>query len=260
MSVRDSHEARQARRRGVDWVDLKDPNNGSLGAADEATAAAVARELQQSSDSANPSHRVQSAAVGELRDMPTLAAKSLACYFPLLKVGLSGLCERQDWPQQLAEFSKMVELAGARLVPVIYADHVACHAPDPAQVIEVAASLHEQPAVPRADSSYALASSSDDIAAPLGMPRYLLIDTFTKDGRRLLDWMELAELESIVHQAAASGRQTVVAGSLALLDIPQLMSLPIAAIAVRGAVCVGDRRSGLCPEKLRHWVELFSAR
>src|SRR5690606_35058064 len=84
VSVRNSCEARVARLSGVGWIDLKNPDSGSLGAADEATAAAVARELQQTSDSAKLANRLMSAAVGELRDMPTAAAKSLARYFPLL--------------------------------------------------------------------------------------------------------------------------------------------------------------------------------
>lgn len=268
VSVRDSCEAHLAQLSGVDWIDLKNPENGALGAADRATAAAVARELQQSDASPKTANRLMSAAVGELCDMPTAAAESLAVYFPLLKVGLSGLRNRQNWPKQLNEFADAVMLAGAHLVPVVYADHVVCDAPPPTQVIEVAARLDAHRAGPRngsradtvAEKDAEKVAGQDAFASAVGGQRYLLVDTFTKDGRRLLDWMQLAELRSVVEQAAASGRQTVVAGSLALQDLPQLMSLPIAAIAVRGAVCAGDRRSGLCPEKLRQWVELFSAR
>lgn len=272
VSVRDSQEARLARLCGVDWIDLKNPDSGALGAATEATAAAVARELQPPDSFDKPANRLTSAAVGELRDMPIEAAKSLARYFPLLKVGLSGLRNQPNWPEQLAEFANTVTLAGARLVPVIYADYVVCDAPAPAQIVEVAARLDEQAAArlgPQADTAANTAANTaaghglekaPAASARVNTERYLLVDTFTKDGRRLLDWMQLAELQAIVEQAAASGRQTVVAGSLALQDLPQLMSLPVAAIAVRGAVCAEDRRSGLCPQKLQQWVELFSAR
>lgn len=261
VSIRNSHEARLARLGGVAWIDLKNPESGSLGAADEVTAAAVARELQQRGDTAQSPNRLTSAAVGELRDLPRTAAESLARHFPLLKVGLSGLRDSRDWPQRLREFSKLVKLAGARLVPVIYADHVACRAPAPSQVIEVAGTLwDEHVAGPPADTVVGSPTALPEGPPGSPLPRYLLVDTFTKDGRRLLDWMQPAELGSLLELARISGRQTVVAGSLALQDLPHLMPLPIAAVAVRGAVCRGDRRSSLCPEKLRHWVELFSAR
>ena len=250
---------------GVAWIDLKDPDGGSLGAADAATAAVVGETLRAGRDRDG---RITSAALGELSDTPTIAAKYLAGYFPLLKVGLSGLRDTADWPERLSQLYTTIHMAGAQLVPVIYADHHACRAPRPEQVIEVAHALREQPArrlpkmVPaRVSAMVADAEeySGGEVMEP-GRARYVLIDTFTKDGRRLLDWMAPAELESIVQLAAASGRQTVVAGSLALQDLPQLMQLPVAAIAVRGAVCAGDRRSGLCAEKLRQWVELFAAR
>ena len=264
VSVRNSQEARLARSSGVDWIDLKNPDSGALGAADEATAAAVAQELQQSDGFDEAASRLTSAAVGELRDWPTAAVESLARYFPLLKVGLSGLRDRQHWPEQVAEFANTVKLAGSRLVPVIYADYEVCNAPAPAQIVEVASRLDEQQSASGIGLQAASAAGHDPgralAASGVDTQRYLLVDTFTKDGRRLLDWMQLAELQAIVEQVAASGRQTVVAGSLALQDLPQLMSLPVAAIAIRGAVCADDRRSGLCPAKLQQWVELFSAR
>ncbi|MCA9180122.1 MAG: hypothetical protein KDA51_01680, partial [Planctomycetales bacterium] len=88
-------------------------------------------------------------------------------------------------------------------------------------------------------------------------PRYLLVDTFTKDGRGLLDWLEVFQLEAIIQHAAQVGRQIVLAGSLSQRDLPKLRNLSVAAIAVRGAVCANGRRSEVCPQKLQQWVELF---
>lgn len=39
--------------------------------------------------------------------------------------------------------------------------------------------------------------------------RYLLVDTFTKDGRGLLDWLDVPELEAIIQHASQVGRQVV---------------------------------------------------
>lgn len=249
VSVRDAHEARLARLAGVDWIDLKDPTAGSLGAADAVVAASVAEELRDFADFANSDNCVVSAAVGELRDAPLAIARQLGRHFSLLKVGLSGLRGSPQWPQQFVDFAHVLHGIGASLVPVIYADHELCSAPTPAQVIEVASQQFASQLV-WADRPANSRSSS----------QYLLIDTYTKDGRRLLDWMGVPELGAIIEQAAAGGRQVVVAGSLALQDLPKLLGLPIAAIAVRGAVCAADRRSGISTQKLQQWVELFRNR
>ncbi len=252
VSIRNADEARLARTAGVEWIDLKNPDGGSLGAADELTAIAVADELCHFTDPVNSAGCVVSAAVGELRDVPLTAARYLAQRFSLLKVGLSGLRDREDWSPALVEFSNQLQTFGASLVPVIYADHEHCLAPTPAQVIETA-------------EQCSLASNSVDSSALSATrtgvgSRYLLIDTFTKDGRRLLDWIDLPELEAIIERAAQTGRQVVLAGSLSQHDLPKLWNLPVAAIGVRGAVCAGDRRSEVCAQKLQQWVELFGNR
>ena len=233
VSVRDSREAQLARRSGVPWIDLKDPDNGSLGAAGEAIAAAVAGELR-ASDMLPES--LISAAVGELRDEPLQTALRLAQYFPLLKVGLAGVQADAQWQRRWLELAKQIDGAGAELVPVIYADHALCGAPSPIEVLSLAQRTQ------------------------VGRLGYLLIDTYTKDGRRLHDWMGRAQIEQTIQAAAEVGRRVVLAGSLTAQDLPGLLSLPIAAVAVRGAVCSGDRRSGLCPEKLRQWVDYLQIR
>ncbi len=70
VSIRNADEARLARTAGVEWIDLKNPDGGSLGAADELTSIAVADELCHFTDPVNSAGCVVSAAVGELRDVP----------------------------------------------------------------------------------------------------------------------------------------------------------------------------------------------
>ena len=125
-------------------------------------------------------------------------------------------------------------------------------APTPAQVIEVAEQCSGQ--LNSVDSSARGASLTPSTS------RYLLVDTFTKDGRGLLDWIGLPELAAVIEHAAQTGRLVVLAGSLAQQDLPKLWDLPVAAIAVRGAVCAADRRSEVCAQKLQQWVELFRNR
>lgn len=249
VSIRNAYEARLARTAGVDWIDLKNPDGGSLGAADELTSVSVAEELRRFSGPIHSAGCVRSAAVGELRDSPLATARYLAQHFSLLKVGLSGMRERADWSTALVDFSKQLQAFGANLVPVIYADHELCLAPRPDQIIEVSEQCTEQ--LSSANSSTRRKSLTG------AAPRYLLVDTYTKDGRGLLDWLGVPELEAIIARAAQAGRQVVLAGSLAQHDLPKLWNLSVAAIAVRGAVCATDRRSEICPQKLQQWVELF---
>ncbi len=219
---------------GVEWIDLKNPDAGSLGAADADVARQVAASLSSSSYSGV---RLTSAAAGELRDDPQSSALMLAQYFPLVKVGLAGLGGSGQWQAQFQELALQLHQAGAQLVPVIYADYGQCNAPAPQTILDCVAALE--------------ARKIDETGS-----RYLLVDTFTKRGERLLDWLDETELTTLMQRASQIGRQTVLAGSLALSDLPKLLKLPMSAIAVRGAVCSGDRRSGLCEQKVQQWLQL----
>lgn len=236
VSIRDSGEAALAKSLGVEWIDLKNPDAGSLGAADERVAQNVASILKLDDDS----HvRVTSAAAGEFCQNPLTTCLMLARYFPLVKVGLSELATVVDWQAKFCAVAQQLNMAGSQIVPVIYADYRTCSAPAPQDILAAVESLE-----PHADPQSSL-------------ERFILVDTHTKDGRRLLDCLNHAELASVVQGAGAIGRQVVLAGSLALSDLPTLLQLPVAAIAVRGAVCSGDRRSSLCPRKVTQWLALL---
>jgi uncharacterized protein (UPF0264 family) len=231
VSVRDAAEAQLANSLGVQWIDLKNPEAGSLGAADSLTALRVSTIL------AGRAGLLTSAAAGELRNQATPAAHMLAPLFPLIKVGMSGLSGDDSWTGQLQGLRHEIESAGSQLVPVIYADYEACSAPTPQEILA---------AVGNMDQAFPNWSGQ----------RYILIDTYTKDGRRLLDWLSETQLMDIMHQAGQQRRQVVLAGSLALADLPKLLKLPAAAIAVRSAVCSSDRRSPICPQKVTHWLKI----
>lgn len=222
VSVRDTSEASLVQSLGVDWIDLKNPDAGSLGAADASTVQKVATTLHGFDQ--------RSAAIGELVDFAIAQVTFFALHFPFVKVGLSKCKTRTNWIEQLRALDNAAIAAGARAVPVIYADHHACEAPPPETVLEVSAML---------------------------MSPLVLIDTFHKTGKRLLDWLKMVELGSIVQAANRAEIQVVLAGSLSREDLPQLLDLPVAAIAVRGAVCGGDRRTAICAGKVAQWVELF---
>jgi (5-formylfuran-3-yl)methyl phosphate synthase len=234
VSVRDYAEAQLVQALGVQWIDLKNPAAGSLGAADALTALRVSTIL------AGNSGLLTSAAAGELHNA-TPAAQMLAPLFPLIKVGMAGLQGDDSWAGRLQVLRHEIESAGSQLVPVIYADYEACRAPTPHQILAAVEQMDQAVSIP-------------------GSQRYMLVDTHTKDGRRLLDWLSAPQLKEIIHQAHQQRRQVVLAGSLALADLPKLLKLPAAAIAVRSAVCTTDRSSPICAQKIADWLRIVENR
>lgn len=73
---------------------------------------------------------------------------------------------------------------------------------------------------------------------------YLLIDTFQKDGRTLLDFLQLDELAAIIGGWHFEDRKVAVAGALALSTVHLVLALQPDLIAVRSAVCAEGQRYG----------------
>lgn len=221
VSVRDSHEAALCLAAGVDWIDLKDPSAGSLGMPSMQAAHDVARVLEN--------HRQRSVALGELAEMTDWTqAREISLLFPIAKVGLSALGRVPDWQDGLQELS--CTLSGY-LIPVVYADWESCEAPEPLQIARWASDQH----------------------CP-----FLLIDTFHKDGRRLLDHLSFEHVDELIHIARCGGTKVVLAGSLSMKNVSTLLQLPCAALAVRGAVCRGSRQGELCADRLHEWIHAVS--
>jgi (5-formylfuran-3-yl)methyl phosphate synthase len=217
ISIRNTEEATIVRDAGVDWIDLKDPSAGSLGRSSLSDAVAVAEMLSD--------YPQRSAALGELHDLDEQVALEFAPLFPVLKVGLSGLMGSQSdrsasWQARFQSLATQLRDRGAELIPVAYADWSICGAPALQEVLTLAQAVRA---------------------------RHLLIDTFVKDGRGLLDWLSVDELVQVVQSAAEFDCGIVLAGSLKFADVPALLKLQPAALAVRGAVCQADSSA---PESL----------
>lgn len=227
VSVRDAREARLAVESGVDWIDLKEPTAGPLGAADLDTVRAVAQVLS--------SHDRRSAALGELVHCCPSQAREYANYFPLLKMGLSNVMAdsmwRNHWRQRLDELDGELRKTGCSLVPVVYADWQQCGAPPITDIVDYAGRVR----------------------AP-----FLLIDTYQKNGSHLLDHLSQQDLLAIVRQLAANQCRVVLAGSLGIQQANQLSQLPVEAIGIRGAVCLNGRVNSLCEEKIKAWISEFN--
>lgn len=75
-----------------------------------------------------------------------------------------------------------------------------------------------------------------------------LIDTLTKDGRNLFDFLPEDELTEMVFEGKRDGMSTALSGHLKMSDLDELARVNPDIVGVRGAVCAkGDRVEGV------HW-------
>lgn len=223
VSVRDVAEAEIAFSAGADLIDIKEPRHGSLGAADAQTTQAICARFS--------GRALLSAALGEL-----LAERSGNSAVPVdglrfAKLGLAGCGKLSDWPERWR-----VGLAGwpssIRPVAVIYAD---AHAESPSEQEVVA------------------------VGQRLGCAA-ALVDTFDKSQGGLFAHWSLERVAAFIEQCRAHGLISVVAGSLSLETIRDVLPLRPDYVAVRGAACEGPRTSTVSAARIAELVELVRRR
>jgi uncharacterized protein (UPF0264 family) len=207
VSVRSVAECRRALHPAVDVIDIKEPERGSLGAADTTTLRAIVDWVA--------GRRSVSAALGELRDAAAIEFSSLPVGLSFAKFGLAG-CAMTDWPDA---WSAAIRRLPPQTTPVAvaYADWQRAQSPPWPEVLTVGQQLGSQ---------------------------VLLIDTFEKSAGRLFDSLTFDELLEIRQRTRAAAMQLALAGSLQLADIAMLHNIAPDFIAVRSAVCNG-RRTGV---------------
>lgn len=225
VSVRSPEEALAALEGGCDLLDVKEPSRGPLGAADPKLVAAIC-EVAERWERSVP----VSAALGELNEWTE--AGSVDGFRPgvsLAKLGLSGCRRQPGWPQRWRRLRERFDAAAGRplgWIAVLYAD-AAAEGPDPLALID-------------------LASTTDC--------RGVLVDTFSKDGRRLFDHASPERVAEWRRAAEAAGLMFAVAGSLRTEDLPRLKTVRPDVIAVRGAACPRGRRGGdVCAAAVRRF-------
>ena len=73
-----------------------------------------------------------------------------------------------------------------------------------------------------------------------------LIDTLTKDGRNLFDFMTESELRDMVFESKQDGMSTALSGHLKIDNLDELSRINPDIVGVRGAVCAqGERSEGV---------------
>jgi (5-formylfuran-3-yl)methyl phosphate synthase len=205
VSVRSGAEALVALEGGADVVDVKEPRNGALGAAEVRVWREVLGVLQ--------GRVVVSVALGELLDDESEARAGETRGFSFAKIGFAGCEGIGDWG---VRWERVIEKlpVGVEAVPVAYADWGNAGSPQPMEVLSLA---------------------EESVA------RMMLIDTFDKCAGSLLDVLPMEKLRGIARQATKRGVRLALAGSLVSESIERVLELAPAYVGVRGAACVGGR-------------------
>ena len=224
VSVADAGEARVAVRGGVDIVDVKNPAEGSLGAAAPGTIAQVRDTV--------PPERPVSAAIGDLPNLPGTAALAAlgaahagAAY---VKVGLWGTSTEDEAVAVLRAVRDAVESGPTRptVVAAAYAD------------------AERVPSRPLAPGAVVAAARRAGVGG-------CLVDTAVKDGRGLFAWLTPDALTALVAAAHAANLEMALAGALRAEDLPTVRATGADIAGVRSAACLDGRRTAsLDPERI----------
>lgn len=218
VSVRNAAEAIEALAGGADIIDVKDPLRGSLGAAPAAVIAKVVASVA--------GRRPVSAAMGELREYAAIEPPAGLSW---IKFGLAGFGSSSEWQERLLS---MRDQNGSTpgVVAVAYADWQRAAAP-PTSHVAAFVCRHR-------------------LAA-------LLIDTFVKDEKMLLDWIPVSALADLCHTMKVGNVPVALAGSLGLEQIERLLPLAPEWFAVRGSACRGGRGGQVCSQQVRQLADLI---
>jgi len=224
VSVRTLEEARAARRGGCDLLDVKEPRRGPLGRADFSVIAEIASYARQGTEPHRP--LPCSAALGELQEWQDACARAaLPVGVTHAKFGPANLGSRSRWTDAWRTARDRFSLDPSRKicwVAVAYADWESAGTIAPRQILECA------------------------VESGCGV---LLVDTCHKDSRGLLDSLDISELCRLSQEARQAKIRLALAGSLRAAQMPALADIRPDVIAVRGAACDDQLRSGTVSSK-----------
>lgn len=210
-SVRSLAEARLVVAGGADWIDLKEPADGALGAVDRTTVTAVARAF-------GATHRI-SATIGDCWDTPDAIPARVAAM--------------RDAGAQYVKVGAFAAEPGPKLLAALTA---ACALP--ANVIVVCFAE----CAPRAADLERLTATGI-----IGV----MLDTADKDGPRLPELLLPDALSAFVRVARRLGLLSGLAGRLRADDVPALLAAAPDYLGFRSALCGGGvRAAGIDPARV----------
>ncbi len=210
-SVTSVAEAKIAMQAGVDVIDIKDPNSGALGAQSCSVISDIVTAVNHVT--------LTSATVGDIEPDAAILSQRIdevaATGVDVVKVGLFASEATSNFLHCIAE----AVAKGHRIVIVLFAEH----AP-----LETTAKELQQ----------------------LGVYG-IMIDTYQKNGRTLLDHLTDKELYTFVQQVHSQQQIAGLAGSLSIDQVQSLLAIGADFLGFRGALCQqGERTTELDEQRL----------
>jgi (5-formylfuran-3-yl)methyl phosphate synthase len=214
ISPANEEEAQEAISGGADIIDVKNPKEGALGA----NYPWVIKRIRE----ITPKTLQVSCTLGEIPNLPgsislaALGAASLGVDF--IKVGLYGLTSidavflLQNVKKAAKEYNPKI-----KIVATGYADAEKICAIDPLHIPEIAK------------------RAQVDVA---------MLDTATKDGKNLLDYLTIEQLQKFINSSHSHGLEAALAGSLRKQDLSVIYRLGADIAGLRGAACTDNNRVG----------------
>ncbi|MEJ2251237.1 MAG: (5-formylfuran-3-yl)methyl phosphate synthase [Candidatus Lokiarchaeota archaeon] len=219
VSPKNLKEAKICVSSKVDYIDCKNPKEGSLGANFPWIISAMKKLIPLQNN------QLLSATIGDFPHLPgsaSLAALGASVSgADIVKVGLKGPCTLEEAVELMKSVVKAVRDFNRRIkiVAAGYADY---------ERMENAPSFLQIPTI--------VSKSGADIA---------MLDTFIKDGKGLFDFLGMSELTDFIQKAKSYGIGTALAGSLKISDLKNIKKLSPDIIGIRSAVCEDfDRLKG----------------
>ena len=206
-------EASEAAWGGADIIDVKNPQEGALGA----NYPWIIKQIRE----ITPKNIEVSCTLGDVPNLPgsiclaALGAASLGVDY--IKVGLYGFKTAQDAIFLLKNVSKAAKEYNSKIkvAAVGYADAKKVCALDPMLIPEIAF------------------KAQADLA---------MLDTAIKDGKNLFDYLRPEKVEQFISETHKLGLKAALAGSLRKQDLPLVYSLGADVAGLRGAACTHNDR------------------
>ena len=213
ISPTNEQEASQAIAGGADIIDVKNPQEGSLGA----NFPWVIKKIRE----ITPKNIEVSCTLGEVPNLPgsislaALGAASLGVDY--VKVGLFGLKTPEQAIYLLENVCQAAKTCNPKIKVVAagYADAKRIASVDPQLIPEIASKAHV------------------DVA---------MLDTAIKDGKTLFDFLTEKKLKEFVDSTHRLGLEAALAGSLRKQDLPTVYDLGADVAGLRGAACTNSNR------------------
>lgn len=222
VSVQNMDEALEAERGGADIVDIKNLQEAMVGSGHPLLAKAVRARI--------PAEKHVSVTLGVVPNQPGTVAMAVYAAALLEATSVKVGFVKADYEmavEVLRESKRALQGSETKLIGSLFADNHLYDGLDPHLIVQLAKET-------QCDG--------------------LLIDTLTKDGRNLFDFMSEAELREVVVQGKLAGISTALSGHLKIEDLDELARINPDIVGVRGAVCsTGDRSRAVAWEAVAHF-------